>query len=114
VAELGATPKAATSLPRGRRSTVAVELADQIALVDASRAALASGAPSRALALANKYQMSYPTGAFRPEVTAVKIEALVKMGRTADARAAAERFAGAFGPGPLADRVARLAGLAQP
>ena len=60
------------------------------------------------------YQTQYPSGTFRPEVAAVKIEALVKLGRMTEARTLAERFVVAYGSGPLAERVARLAHLAEP
>ena len=99
---------------RGARGGAAGELANQIAIVDAARTALAAGSAQRALSIVREYQHDYPTGTFRPEVSAVKIEALVKMGRTAEARTLAERFVVAYGPGPLADRVARLAHIAQP
>jgi hypothetical protein len=90
------------------------DLAEQIALVDAARSAVRSGDVERALAAVRKYQAEYPRGAFRPEAAALKVEALVKAGRTAEARAAAERFVVAYGPGPLTDRVALLAGLSHP
>ena len=61
-----------------------------------------------------QYQTRYPKGAFRPEAAAIKIEALVKLGHADEARALAKRFLIAHGPGPLADRVARLAGLNRP
>jgi outer membrane protein assembly factor BamD (BamD/ComL family) len=86
-------------------------LAAQIALVDAARAALAAGGGERALAIVRQYQGQYPSGAFRPEVTAVKIEALMKVGRKDEARVLAEKFVAANGPSPLTDRVSRLAGL---
>jgi hypothetical protein len=100
--------------PRARGGSSANELASQIALVDAARAALASGGAARALTSVRDYQTEYPNGTFRPEVAAIKIEALVKLGRKAEARVLAERFATNYGAGPLADRVARLVGTAQP
>jgi hypothetical protein len=99
---------------RGRATAAESDLGDQIALLDAARAALAAGGAERALATVRDYQSRYPNGAFRPEAAAVKIEVLVKQGRTAEARAAAVRFVAAHGRTPLADRVARLAGLTQP
>lgn len=96
--------------PRARSATSATELAAQIALVDSARAALAAGGAARALSRVRDYQADYPNGAFRPEVAAIKIEALMKLGRKSEARALAERFASSYGPGPLADRVARLVG----
>jgi hypothetical protein len=90
------------------------ELGKQIALVDAARAALGSGEAARALGIVREYQATYPGGTFRPEVAAIKIEALLKLGRESEARASAERFAATYGSGPLAERVARLAGIAKP
>lgn len=95
-------------------TTTTNELANQIALVDAARAALAAGGPARALSAVREYQATYPAGTFRPEVAAIRIEALLKLGRKTEARALAERFSASYGPGPLADRVARLAGITQP
>jgi len=106
--------KPALPSTRGRRGTTAGELANQIALVDAARSALTGGDAQRALAIVKEYQSAYPTGTFRPEVSAVKIEALVKLGRMTEARTLAERFVVAYGQGPLAARVARLAHIAQP
>jgi len=99
---------------RSRASTPANELTQQVALVDTARAALASGDAEHALGVVREYQATYPSGTFRPEVAAIKIEALLKLGRKTEARASAERFATTYGPGPLAERVARLAGIAQP
>lgn len=106
-----ATKPLGVASPRGRAAT-ANELPKQVALVDSARAALVSGDAGRALSSVREYQATYPSGTFRPEVAAIKIEALLKLGRKAEARASAERFAATYGPGPLAERVARLAGLA--
>lgn len=100
--------------PRDRRGSLPTDVAEQIALIDMARVALASGGAERALAGAQQYEARYPKGTFRPEAAAIKIEALVKQGRTAEARALGERFLVAYGPSPLADRVARIAGLARP
>lgn len=102
------------SVTQRRLAGAGAELAAQIALVDAARAELAGGGAQRALKLVDQYQARYPSGAFRPEVSAVKVEALMKLGRTVEARALAERFLAAHGPSPLAERVARLAGLPRP
>jgi hypothetical protein len=101
------------STQRGRSGPADSDLREQIAMVDAARATLARGNADRALGLVRDYQARYPSGAFRPEAAAVRIEALVKLGRTTEARAAAERFVSSYGRTPLADRVARLAGLSQ-
>jgi hypothetical protein len=101
-------------LRRGRASSPPNDLREQIALVDAARASLAAGAGERALDLLREYRDRYPSGGFRPEAAALRIEALAKLGRSTEARALAERFIAEFGRGPLADRVARAAGLGQP
>ena len=88
------------------------DLRGEIALVDAARTAVASGADERALALLARYDASHPHGTFRPEVAALRIEALDRLGRTAQARALAQKFVVAHPDSPLAERVARVTGLA--
>jgi outer membrane protein assembly factor BamD (BamD/ComL family) len=83
-------------------------------LIDGARSAMGAGAGGRALDILGQYQSKYPAGSFRPEAAALKIEALVKLGRTAEARTLAERFVAEHGGTPLAERVARLAGLPGP
>ena len=100
---------------RAHHHTLAVtssELRAEIALVDAARSAVATGADDRALVLLNRYDNSYRTGTFRPEATALRIEALDHLGRTAQARMLAQRFLAAHPDSPLADRVARVTGVA--
>ena len=95
----------------GRVAPVTGELQDQIALVDAARVAIVSGTSARALEILRRYQDKYPRGSFRPEATALKVEALAKLGRSVEARALAERFVAEHRGTVLASRVARLAGL---
>jgi hypothetical protein len=85
-------------------------ISEQIALVDAASAAVSAGAGERALAVLREYQSKYPAGSFRPEVSALRIEALVLVGRREEAHSLAERFVTQY-KGPLAERVARVAGL---
>jgi hypothetical protein len=99
---------------RNRSTGSTADIQEQIALIDAARAAVAAGAGNRGLGLVRQYQSKYPRGSFRPEAAALKIEALTKLGRSAEARALAEGFAAEYGGGPLADRVSRLGGRAQP
>jgi hypothetical protein len=99
---------------RARERTDAGDLSDQLALVDAAHRALGSGDARGALSLTRKYQAEYPSGTFRPEAAAIRIEALVNAGRATEARALADKFATAYGPGPLADRVAALVSARQP
>ena len=112
------TPAAKDSNPSARspraRAAASADLSDQIALVDAARSAVAAGASERALGILRQYRDRYPTGSFRPEVTALQVEALVKSGRSGEARSLAERFVADHPGTPLAERVARLAGLSRP
>jgi hypothetical protein len=100
---------AARARPEGATATSSA-ISEQIALVDAASAAVSAGAGERALNVLREYQSKYPTGSFRPEVSALRIEALVLVGRRDEARALAERFITQY-KGPLADRVARVVGL---
>lgn len=86
------------------------DLRDQIALLDAVRAAVKSGASERALVLLRRYDASYPGGAFRPEAQALRIEAMDQDGRHAEAQALARDFLARYPQSPVAARVARVAG----
>jgi len=96
---------------RNHGAAATSELADQIGSIDAARDALAKGADRAALEILRRYQDKYPAGSFRPEATALKVEALVKLGRQSEARALAERFVAEHRGSLLAGRVAALAGL---
>jgi hypothetical protein len=61
--------------PRVRSGGSGADLSDQIALVDAARAAVASGGRERALVLLRQYRDKYPTGSFRPEVATLEARA---------------------------------------
>jgi outer membrane protein assembly factor BamD (BamD/ComL family) len=93
---------------------MAAELRDQIAFIDTARSDLAAGADRHALDTLRRYQERYPTGSFRPEATALRVEALVKLGRQEEARALAERFVAEHRGSLLAKRVSELAGLPRP
>jgi TolA-binding protein len=98
-----ATQHHAPSAPRP------VDLRGEIALIDAARDAVRGGAPERALILLRRYVTAYPTGTFRPEAAALRIEALVEKGQTTEARALARDFVAKHPDSPLVERVARLA-----
>jgi hypothetical protein len=95
---------------QSRAEPPADDVAGQVALIDAARSALFAGMAARALDVLGQYQSRYPSGSFRPEATALRIEALAAAGRLAEARALAERFVSEHPGSPLADRVAREVG----
>jgi hypothetical protein len=115
VARAAERPAVAALAVRARHRHAAVtsssDLRAEIALVDAARTAIATGADDRALALLQRYDGSFPRGTFRPEATALRIEALDHLGRAAQARTLASKFIAAHADSPLADRVARLTGV---
>ncbi len=108
------TPMVAGPVHRDRLASRSGDLADEIALIDAAREALAAGAPQRALELLRRYQTRYALGNLRPEAAATTIEALVKLGRQAEARALATRFVAQHRGTLLAARVSRLVELSNP
>jgi outer membrane protein assembly factor BamD (BamD/ComL family) len=67
--------------------------------------ALQSGDAARALALLDKQSATYAQGELRQERAAARIMALCKLGRGAEARAAAESFLRENPRSPLTDRV---------
>lgn len=87
------------------------DLRDEITLLDDARAALSADDGRRALELVRRYQEKYPTASFRPEATAIKIEALLKLDRQTEARALAARFVTENRGSLLAKRVAALVGV---
>ncbi len=100
--------ESATTSRRPRGPAQAPELREQTAILDAARTAIAAGAPAKALGLVRQYQERYPSGVFVPEAAALRIEALVRLGRGAEARALAERFVASQPAGPLTERVKAL------
>lgn len=114
VVEMPLNASAPLAQPRSRSAATAQDLRKQIALIDAARAAISASAGERALDLLRQYQEKYQGGTFAPEAAALKIEALAKLGRAAEARAGAERFRAQYGESPQTDRVLRAAGLAAP
>ena len=74
---------------------------------------MSAGADRRALETLRRYLDKYPSGSFRPEAIALKIEAMMKLGRETEARALAERFVAEHRGSLLARRVADVVGLSQ-
>ncbi len=100
----------ARATAQGTRSTSTNErsrstLDREIARITAVRGELAAGAPERALAELAAYESEFPTGAFKVEVVVLRIEALVRSGRTAEAHRLGERFLAQRPHGASARRV---------
>jgi hypothetical protein len=98
---------------RARTPAMTDDLREQIGLIDAARKALNADNADRTLQIVRRYQDRFTAGAFRPEATALKIEALVALGRRSEARPLAETFVAEHRGSALADRVARIAEVAR-
>jgi hypothetical protein len=68
------------------------ELAQELAIVDRARSALRSGNAAAALELVSSYERSYKRPRFAPEASALRIEALIALGRRAEAARLARSF----------------------
>jgi hypothetical protein len=109
--ELAASPAAAS---RRGRAVATTDVREELALLDAARAAVSAGDDGRAMEILRRHREKYPAGSFRPEATAIKVEALVGLGRQTEARALAARFVAEHRGTLLAGRVAALVGIAEP
>jgi hypothetical protein len=111
-----APPLAPRALPSRRESDVAappdvgVPLAAEVALVDRARALLAQGRPEAGLSELTLYERAFPEPRLLPEVLFLQLEAYQRLGRTSDARRAAERLASGFPKSPHAARARSLLG----
>jgi hypothetical protein len=106
-------PSPTVAIPRSHVATARGGLRDEIAYVDAAQTAMLSGDDRRALEILGRYRDKYPSGSFRPEATAIRIEALMKLSRQDEAKALATRFVAENRGSLLARRVAELVGLTE-
>lgn len=67
-------------------------LANERALLEAARTSLGRSDPATSLASLDRHRTLYPRGHLREEREAMAVQALASLGRTAEARARAERF----------------------
>ena len=64
--------------------------------------------PAEALRLTEQHRREYPNGAFSQEREVIAITALTRLGRSADARARAERFRALYPSSPYTARIDRV------
>jgi len=81
-------------------------LREELSLLRAAHAARRSGDAAAALAHLDAHARAFPHGALTAEREAARVFALCDLGRAADARARADRFAAAHPDSPLLGRVA--------
>lgn len=103
-AAIPSAPKAKPTAPH--TPVVAQSEAD---LLGAAQIALGQD-PSRALALTDQHRTAFPGGVLSQEREVIAIEALERLGRTADARARAERFLKAYPDSAHRSKIESLVG----
>ncbi len=96
------------------RSVEASTLAQEIALLDRARSALAAGNAARALELVNDYEARFPEGSFVEEAEVLRVEAMLRAGDNAGATRVGTRFLSAHPASAHAARVRTLLGSAPP
>jgi hypothetical protein len=78
---------------------------DELRLIEAARSELNRGGPASAARILDSYDASYPTGKFRPEALALRVQALVGNGELAAARLLADQFRRRYPQHPLLPHV---------
>jgi len=88
-------------------------LQDELAALDAARAATVDQHPALALRRIESYRRRFPTGNFVAEIDALEVQALFALGRNHEARALAERFLSERPDSPYTQRVRSVINLAK-
>jgi hypothetical protein len=83
-------------------------LSREVPLIDAGRADLAAGAPSRALESLEAHRREFPRGQLAAEREFLAVQALVQMNRSGEAKERAEDLAYRFPSSSYAARATRL------
>jgi hypothetical protein len=91
-------------------ASVADDLSEQIRLIEAARAGVASHDAKAALSALNTYSSKFPRGSFGQEATVLRIRALDQSGDSTRATAMAKSFVARF---PNSPHVARLKPIAE-
>ena len=112
VSPLPPVQRAAPARPSKTESsaTAGGDLSEQIRLIEAARAGVASNDAKTALAALNSYSSKFPRGSFGQEATVLRIRALDQSGDSARATAMAKSFVARF---PNSPHVARLKPIAE-
>jgi hypothetical protein len=102
--------RSVVAAPAARPSASSEKLHSELLQLDAARARLSGGQPDQALALLDAYERSTPRGALRLEAEVVRIDALSRSGRLAQAEVRARAFLKRYPESVLAARVRRIVG----
>jgi hypothetical protein len=104
-AEGAPLPLAAKNPPAKRRSPEIDTQASELRLLQRARAAVASAEFTTALALIADYERRFPEGQLREECQALRVKSLAGLGRSEQARHAAEGFRKQFPRSVLRQRI---------
>lgn len=112
----GAAPAAreAQSVARFEPPPAADALEREIELLDQARGALRTNAPADALAKLDRFAREFPRGRLASEAFVVRLEALMRARRVAEARALAGEHLARNPSSPHAPRIRRIVGLEAP
>jgi TolA-binding protein len=80
------------------------QLAEEIRAIDGASRALANGRAAQTLAALDDYDRRYPERRFAPEALFLRMEALLRSGRAAEARAIANRLVATYPKSPQSAR----------
>jgi hypothetical protein len=86
----------------------AERLAEEVRAVDRARSALASGRAAETLAALDEYDARFGGRRFAPEALYLRMQALLSLGRKAEARSVAERLVRGFPKSPHTARARRV------
>jgi hypothetical protein len=103
-------PSTAEALPVAPPPERESALREEIALVDAARAAIADGDPAFALRRIEDHAARFPAGSFAVERDVLRIDALVLAGRSDEARERARAFVARHPKAAQARRIEKIAG----
>jgi len=85
----------------------------EVALLDEARRFVLAQGFARTLLLLERHQRDFPAGALAPEALVIRVQALLGLGRRAEAEALAERFATVHPNSPVSKRLNALFGNRQ-
>jgi hypothetical protein len=98
-----------TPLPEVEAPIDAEKLAEEVRAVDRARSALAAGRAAETLAALDDYDRRFGGRRFAPEALYLRMQALLALGRNAEARNIAERLVRSFPQSPHTARARRVA-----
>lgn len=104
-----ATPPAVPAAPTPDAVLdVGAPLAAEVAFIDRARALLSAGQAEQGLQLLRGYEQQFPEARLLPEVLFLRLETCDRLGRSAEARSAAQRLVEGFPKSPHAARARQL------